>query len=93
MSSSKSRADERAVLSTEWQVELTGANSAAARWVVGTEDVLPLGAAEDALNAPGTKAGTAPDKDVAAWVAESLSVTGVELAEAGNGRWSVGITD
>lgn len=85
--------DEGAAAPTEFLVQLTEAGTATARWVLGTDDVLSLGVAEDALDAPSAEAGTAPGGNVAAWVAESLGVTAVELTETGNGRWSVGITD
>lgn len=92
MSTSETQADEQAGMPTEWLVELTGAGSATARWVLGTEDIFAVGMAEDALDAPGTEAGAAPDENVADWVAEYLGVTGVELTETDSGRWSVGLT-
>jgi hypothetical protein len=92
MTTPNTRIDEAVVEPTEWLVELTGAGTAAARWVLGTEQTLDLGVAEDAWNAPGAEAGAAPDEDVADWVAEYLGVTGVELVETDDGRWSVGLT-
>jgi hypothetical protein len=80
------------VAPTAWLVELTEAGTTAARWVLGTEETGIGFFGEDALHAPGASASAVPNEDVADWVAEYLEVTGVELAETGDGRWSVGIT-
>ncbi|RLK54435.1 hypothetical protein [Actinokineospora cianjurensis] len=77
---------------TTWLVELTEAGTAAARWVLGTEEAGVGFFTEDAFAQPGVVDGAAPDEDVADWVAAVLGVSGVELTEASEGHWSVGIT-
>lgn len=92
MTTSETCTDMDTVEPTAWLVELIEAGTPASRWALGTEETGVGFFCEDALNAPDTDAGTAPDEDVADWVAECLGVTGVELTETGDGRWSVGIT-
>lgn len=92
MMTPQTHTDADTVEPTAWLVELTEAGTAAARWVLGTEEPGIGFYAEEGFGQPGAVSGTAPDEDVADWVAEYLGVTGVELTEAGEGRWSVGIT-
>lgn len=86
-----SDSDAGAVEPTAWLVELTEAGTAGAQWVLGTEEDGIGFFAEDALPAPDLDGAAVPDEAVAAWVAESLCVTKVVLAVAGDGRWSVAI--
>jgi hypothetical protein len=74
---------------TTYLLQLSDGGTAAAQWVLGTDEPGIAFFAEFGQPAPGTAADAEPDEDVANWVADSLRVTGVELEPAGDGRWSV----
>jgi hypothetical protein len=80
-------------LPTLYLVQLSDGGTASAQWVLGTDEPGIGFFAEFGRPAPGAAADADPAEDVADWVADSLGVTGVELAPTDDDRWSVTITD